>query len=328
MMPQCTVAADAADATAAATATAAAAAAAETASSSLLDEVEAPGSMTLPASVAAEAARAASAALTALERERYFVTRAEALHCDDPEGLVCSVTFAASLEELECGSDDLDLPQLDSVDADELDELDERTDEEGELCTIPQWLCPLLFPGTAQQQKKTGRKEQEDNSEDDSDKEETAKAMAQRKQRKSGTRRQTPQQESKATQAQLAATKRRRGSKQEPVEDRGLKKNGEKRKRRETGLQRQATDNAFLSDVGGVVAVYDDTCGEVVYQNGIQMVRCMSCHRCKNRKELCFLCAKHVSHRVCCFWHHAMPHPGTPTLVLLDQPTHRCAAPA
>ena len=43
----------------------------------------------------------------------------------------------------------------------------------------------------------------------------------------------------------------------------------------------------------------DETCGEVVYKNGEQMIRNMSCHRCKNRKTLCHLCTQSVFHRVC-----------------------------
>lgn len=52
----------------------------------------------------------------------------------------------------------------------------------------------------------------------------------------------------------------------------------------------------------------DETCGEVVYKNGQQMIRNMSCHRCKNRKTLCHLCTQSVFHRVCFIVFFSHPH--------------------
>ena len=281
----------------------------------------APCSVTLPLGVASDAARAASAALPAKERDQFYLARAEAVDDALPGELSCAVTFAAPLEDVQLASPESPLLSYEGEGEGGLWAKDEAREFDIRLIAIPQCIRPILFPDAnpeqatyqppqqvvqhQQQRKRRGKDEGED-----------GPGEGRRRGRPKGQRRRGEEQE-------RPAAKKRRASKKQgeaAVVDKGYRRDGEKRKRRETGLyfsftQLQPTTRprklqVIVACVCVVVAtqnkttnckktVYDDTCGEKEYRNGIQMVRNMSCHRCKNRKDFCHLCPKHVAHRVC-----------------------------
>ena len=254
-----------------------------------------PGSATLPAAVAAEAVRHARAALPPHAQHSTYAVCAEAV-AEDPASAttVCAVYFVSRTAD----APDAATPPVAAVPADEEDA------PELALCRVPPWARPATFvvdpqvrgagvplaPTTA-----------------------TAAAAATGAPATGGRGRGGRGRRGRGARGKRARTAERA--------EKGYTQRGEPRKRRESGLQtpERGVRRDRDGDVCARLTVMDETCGEVVYKNGQQMIRNMSCHRCKNRKTLCHLCTQSVFHRVCA----CRPTHTTPTHRRLCRPlTH------
>ena len=248
-----------------------------------------PGSATLPAAVAAEAVRHARAALPPHAQQSTYAVCAEAV-AEDPESAttVCAVYFVSRTP---------DAAATDTAAAE-----GERTTTAAEddapelaLCRVPAWARPATF--VVDPQVRCGKVPIAPM---------TAAASSSAAAATTGGGR------GRGRRGRGGARGKR--ARPEAAAAKGYTARGEPRKRRESGLQHarrhtHGVGTATVTCAGDTVM--DETCGEVVYKNGQQMIRNMSCHRCKNRKTLCHLCTQSVFHRVCSIVFFSHPHSPT-----------------